>query len=286
MSEETKKPSDEEENVATKARRPFGRRRFVSVFAGFSFVLMALTGLALFFAPSCRIARDTSWAIWGHSKEQFVAVHVWFSTVFAIAAGYHTYLNWAAMKSYFKTKIGQGIGLRTEWVAALLICLVIYVGTVRSTWPFSSLTDWQETYKHGTAAGQAGYSYRGGRGGPSSSVGGYGSGTAGHVEPQTGLGRGSYQNVEDISATQRGRGRQGGGRGQGANVPRRGMGQMTLSELCQNEGIELMWAIGRLRNEGFVAQETMTIREIADGFGIHPSKLRDILGLEGDCDHE
>lgn len=286
MGKEAKKPSDEEENVATAAKRPFDRRKFVSVFAGFSFVLMALTGLALFFAPSCRIARDTSWAIWGHSKEQFVAVHVWFSTVFIIAAGYHTYLNWAAMKMYFKTKVGENIGLRTEWVAALLICLVIYVGTVCTTWPFSSLIDWQETYKHGAAGGQAGHGYRGGRGGPSSSVGGYGSSTAGHVEPQAGLGRGNSQQLEDIAATQRGRGRQGGGQGQGANAPRRGMGQMTLSEFCQNEGVELTWAILRLRNEGLAAEGTMTTREIADGAGVHPRELRDILGLEGDCDHE
>jgi hypothetical protein len=280
MGKEAKKPSDEEENVVTKAKKPFDKRKFVSVFTGFSFVLMTLTGLALFFAPSCRIARDTSWAIWGHSKEQFVAVHVWFSIVFLIAAGYHTYLNWAAMKSYFKTKVGQSIGLRTEWVAALLICLVIYVGTVRTTWPFSSLIDWQETYKHGASGGQAEHGYRGGRGG------GYGSSMGGHVEPQVGFGRGRSQNVEDIAAAQRGRGRQGGGQGQGANAPRRGMGQMTLSEFCQNEGIELTWAILRLRNEGFTAQGTMTIREIADGTGVHPSGLRDILGLEGDCDHE
>ncbi len=286
MGKEAKTSSEEETNGAAAAKRPFDKRKFVSVFAGFSFVLMALTGLALFFAPSCRIARDTSWAIWGHSKEQFVAVHVWLSTVFIIAAAYHTYLNWAAMKNYFKTKIGENIGLRTEWVAALLICLLIYVGTVRTTWPFSSLIDWQETYEHGAAGGQAGHGYRGGRGGPSYSVGGYGSSTGGHVEPQVGLDRGSLQYVEDMAATQRGRGGQGGGQGQGANAPRRGMGQMTLSEFCQNEGVELTWAILRLRNEGLAAEGTMTIREIADGAGVHPSGLRDILGLEGDCDHE
>ena len=75
-----------------------------------------------------------------------------------------------------------------------------------------------------------------------------------------------------------------GGQGQGANAP--GMGQMTLSEFCQNEGVELTWAILRLRNEGLAAEGTMTIREIADGAGVHPRELRGILGLEGDCDHE
>jgi len=289
MGKETKKPLDEEVKTVREAKRPFGRRKFVSVFAGFSFVLMALTGLGMFFAPSCRVARDTSWAIWGHSKDDLAAVHVWFGTVFVIAAAYHIYLNWTALKNYFKTKVGEGIGLRTEWVVALLICLAIYVGTVRTVWPFSSLIEWKETYHRGVVSSQAEYGSYGRRGGRSPVVGDSGSGTGGHswnVEPQAGLGRGNAQNVEDTAGIQRGRGGQGRGQGQGANAPRRGMGQMTLSEFCRNEGVELTWAILRLRNEGFTAQGTMTIREIADGVGVHPSGLRDILGLETDCDHE
>ncbi|MHC4567251.1 MAG: DUF4405 domain-containing protein, partial [Planctomycetota bacterium] len=58
------------------AKESFNLRAFASVFAGLSFILMAITGLVLFFAPSCRIARDTSWAVWGHGKDQWVAVHV------------------------------------------------------------------------------------------------------------------------------------------------------------------------------------------------------------------
>ena len=274
MGKEAKKSLDEEVNIDRAAKKPFNRRKFVSVFAGFSFVLMALTGLGMFFAPSCRVARDTSWAVWGHSKDDLAAVHMWFGTVFVIAAAYHIYLNWTALKNYFKTKVGKGIGLRTEWVVVLLICLAVYVGTVRTVWPFSSLIEWKETYHRSVVSGQGEHGSYGRRGGRSPVAGGYGSGTAGHIEPQVRLGRGSSQHMEDMAATQRGRGRQGGGQGQGANAPRRGMGQMTLSEFCQNEGVELTWAILRLRNEGLAAEGTMTIREIADGAGVHPSGLR------------
>ena len=92
--------------------------------------------------------------------------------------------------------------------------------------------------------------------------------------------------MEVVDTAHRGRGGQGGGQGQGANAPRRGMGQMTLSEFCRNEGVELTWAILRLRNEGLAAEGAMTMREIADGTGVHPRELRDILGLEGDHGHE
>jgi len=55
--------------------QPFNKRAFVSVLVGFSFILMAVTGGVLFFAPSCRIARETSWSFLGHSKDQLVARH-------------------------------------------------------------------------------------------------------------------------------------------------------------------------------------------------------------------
>ena len=285
MDKEEKKALDEEVNMGREAKRPFDRRKFVSVFVGFSFVLMALTGLGMFFAPSCRVARDTSWAVWGHSKEDLAAVHVWFGTVFVIAAGYHIYLNWAVMKKYFQTKVGKGIGLRTEWIIALLICLAVYVGTVRTVWPFSSLIEWKETYHQGVSGGQAEHGYWGGRG-PAGLGSGYGDINTGGFGGQANVGRGCSQDVEDIAATHRGRGMQGGGQGQGANAPRRGMGQMTLNEFCRSEGVELASAIARLRDMGFVAQDTMTMREIAYRFDVHPRELRSILGLETDFDHE
>ena len=128
------------------------------------------------------------------------------------------------------------------------------------------------------------------QGGRSSALGGAGYTEEGacDVEHQAGLGTGNSQNMEVVDTTQTSRGRQGQGRGQGQgiNAPRRGMGQMTLSEFCSSEGIELRLAIARLRDKGIVAQGKMTIREIADEAGAHPRELRDILGLEGDCDHE
>ena len=56
-----------------------------------------------------------------------------------------------------------------------------------------------------------------------------------------------------------------------------GMGQKTLKQFCEEEGIELPWAIARLKYQGFPAQETMTMREIAGRKGAHPRELRDIL---------
>jgi hypothetical protein len=56
-----------------------------------------------------------------------------------------------------------------------------------------------------------------------------------------------------------------------------GMGQKTLKQFCEEEGIELPWAVARLKYKGFLVRETMTMREIAGSKGVHPRELRDIL---------
>ncbi|MHC4169284.1 MAG: DUF4405 domain-containing protein [Planctomycetota bacterium] len=195
------------------------------------------SGLVLFFAPSCRIARDTSWAVWGHGKDQWVAVHVWLSIACLVASIIHIYLNWTVLTSYFKSKIHKGLAFRTEWVAALAICVVLYAGSVRGVAPFSSLMVWKETFKHGAPESRQGW--RGGR-----------------------LAGQQIQN--HASRTQQG---PAGG----------GMGQKTLRQFCSDEGIQLSWAIAHLRNQGLAVRDTMTVREIADAVGVHPREIRAVF---------
>jgi hypothetical protein len=267
----------EQIKMAKETTRSFNKRAFISVLTGFSFVLMAVTGLVLFFAPSCRIARDTSWAVWGHSKELLAAVHVCFAFAFALTAVFHICLNWTAMKKYFKTRLSKAGAFRIEWVAALAICLAIYVGIVCGAWPFSSLIAWRETYKHG-ATTQAGHGWRRGRtsafGDPNcverDSLAAEGQAAADQRSPQVVQGRSAEQPGH-------GSGRQGRWQGQLFDPSRRGIGQMTLAEFCRAEAMELDWAIARLRDQGLAARGTMTMREIADDAGVHPRALRDIL---------
>jgi len=297
-----------------KIKKSFNRRAFVSILVGFSFVLMTVTGLVLFFAPSCRIARDTSWIIWGHDKEQWVAVHVWFSIAFVIASMFHIYLNWSALTSYFKAKLKKGVALRAEWILALVICGIIYAGTVGEVAPFSSLLTFKDTFKHGESGErQRGRGLRGGRAGeqqvrnyPNSGQGNLagsscdtqcqdsmsgmcvqndeetdaldsGHGRKGRAWDLTGSGRNDEQQYSRLEREQAGFREEGRAQSNVTNTARYGMGQKTLRQFCKDEGIELSWAISRLRNEGFTVRETMTMREIADSAGMHPRQLRSIL---------
>jgi hypothetical protein len=242
--------------MSNKTKKPFNFRAFVSVLAGFSFIFMAVTGLILFFTPSCRIARDTSWIFWGHDKDQWVAVHVLFSIAFVVASLFHIYLNWTALTSYFKTKLQQRFAFRAEWISVLVICSIFYVGTVREAVPFSSLIAWKETFKHGeTGTGEQGRHF--GQSGMRALERQFTS----SAEKQ------GLDTCEDEDHAQQHIGRRAG----------RGTGQKTLRKFCDDEGIDLSWATEQLSRAGFTAKETMTMRKIADEFAMHPSELRGIL---------
>jgi len=242
-------------NMTEKTGKPFNYRAFVSVLTGFSFILMTVTGLVLFCTPSCRIARDTSWSILGYNKDQWIDVHVWFSIVFVIASIFHIYFNWAVLVCYFKAKVRRGLALRAEWIVALVVCGIIYAGTIYEAAPFSTLMAWKETFKHeGPGAGEHGRR-RQGRSRENTSE-------SGIIEQQVEL----HESQQSQSPHREGN--------------RSRMGQKTLKQFCSEEGIDLASAVLILKNQGYAVRGTMTMREIADSKGVHPSELRNILQPE------
>jgi len=146
----------------------FQTRAFISMLTAFTFVAMAVSGGVLFFTPSCRIARDADWIVWGLSKEQWLSIHLSMSLVFAFAALWHVYYNFSVIVCYLSRKTQQALQLRLEWLVALLICLALAVGAARGVRPFNVLTELRDQYKHpgavGDGAGGGGGGFRGGRG--------------------------------------------------------------------------------------------------------------------------
>ncbi len=246
--------------MAGDTKQSFNLPAFTSVLAGLSFILMVVTGLVLFIAPSCRIAEETSWTVLGHDKDQWVAVHIWLSLAFVVASVIHIYLNWKVLLSYFKSKVRKTWAFRAEWLAALVICAVLYTGSAAEVPPFSSLIAWKETFKHPEGEGSGrGAGLRRGQGTGQQLLN-----DAGHNQPDS---AGEQQNnTEQHQRPEHGPGRTGGG-----------MGRMTLRQFCSDEAIELSRAISQLKKQGAKARETMTMREIADSLGVHPRELRTIL---------
>lgn len=114
----------------------FHGRAFVSVISGFAFLGMAFTGAMLFVTPPGRIAHWTGWTLLGLGKEQWAAQHMWFSLVFFVSALIHVYLNWKPLLSYFKDRVKRTFSFRLEWMLALVLCVVVFFGTLKEVPPF------------------------------------------------------------------------------------------------------------------------------------------------------
>ena len=126
----------------------FQWRAFASVLVGFTFTVMTLSGIVLFFTPSGRIARDTGWDCWGFGRYDWITFHTWFSVVFVVVCIFHLYLNFRVIKRYFQNRQSKRLALRPEWIAAFLVCMIILLGILRGVVPFASLMRLRSEYRH------------------------------------------------------------------------------------------------------------------------------------------
>jgi len=280
----------------------FSWRAFFSLLASVSFIGMTFTGVILFVVPPGRIANWTGWTILSLTKHQWIGLHDWFSIIFVVACGFHLYYNWKPFVSYLKSKVTRAFALRAEWVAALIICLIAFAGTVIGVSPFSTLMEWNERIKQSYDSPRQ-------------------RGPVPHAElmtltelaekytgveletmlenlrqhgiqvdsPEAVLSELAEANgltpaqLYDIAVGHRGAGRGGGG-GSGFGEPRGGggFGRMTLKQHCDQAGLDIDAAVRKLKDSGYRASPDMTMRAIADSAGVRPSQVRAVIEATSD----
>lgn len=292
--------------MAQEHGKRFQWRAFVSTLTGLSFLGMCVTGVILFVVPPGRIANWTGWTLYGLTKAQWQALHIWFSVLFMVAAVVHIVFNWSCLVRYCQSKVRQGFALRAEWALSLVLCVVLLVGTLANWRPFSSLVDWGESIKRSwddptrrppiphmellslsalaeqvedipldtmlenlRAHNIAVHS-------PDAIVGELAAANGMTPEALYNIAIGAAHRGHGRGAGQPGGGGSGGGRGMGGGGGS-GFGRMTLEQYCADAGLDVDAAIEKLRVAGVAATRTMTIREIADAAGVHPSAIRTLL---------
>lgn len=117
--------------------KPFSWRAFTSLIVALSFCILVLSGAVLYMSPPGRIANWTHWTILTLTKNEWKALHLYFSLLFVFGSIVHLVFNWKALLNYFKKRTTSRFGFRREWLFALLICLVIYFGTRLNLSPFA-----------------------------------------------------------------------------------------------------------------------------------------------------
>ncbi len=122
-------------------------RALTSVLIAMTFLALGLSGAILFLSPPGRVANWSDWRMLGLTKHDWTGLHVWFSVLFLITAGFHIVFNFRPLVNYFKDRLTRQLGFRREWVVALGLCGVVFAGVRLEMPPFSSFLDFNERIK-------------------------------------------------------------------------------------------------------------------------------------------
>jgi hypothetical protein len=124
----------------------FRFRVFVSLLLALAFAGITISGSILYIAPAGRLAARQDWCVWSLSRDQWIALHLSISVVFAVAAIVHLWLNRKPLFAYLRIKTNTVGGLRWEGLAVLCVITLIVWGTLAPVEPFTSLLTWRQRF--------------------------------------------------------------------------------------------------------------------------------------------
>ena len=131
----------------TEQKKKFHWRGWTTFVVVISFVVDTLSGVILYIAPPGRVEKWIQWKIWGLTKDQWAAVHTIFGYVLLIIVAVHLYYNWRIFVHYLWTKAKKVLNLKRELALSVVVCLVIFLGSIWSIPPFSTVMDIGEHFK-------------------------------------------------------------------------------------------------------------------------------------------
>lgn len=126
---------------------PLNFRSFISFILTWTFLLIAFTGVIMYFTPQGRMAHWTDWRMLSLTKEQWSALHINSCLLFLIGAALHIYLNWRVFFSYIRTRATAGFRRKWEFALASLLAVVFAGGTLAVLPPFSTIMQINDNIK-------------------------------------------------------------------------------------------------------------------------------------------
>jgi hypothetical protein len=268
--------------------RPFYWRSFVTLSILLAFITIASAGVVLYLAPPGRIANWTIWRFLLLTKSQWQTVHTVFSFLFILAIAFHIYFNWSVLVTYLTRKIQETLKMKREITLAGTVYLLVLGVSVANLPPSSIIMDVGEDLKYSWAD-------------PNEAP------PIPHAEslspPELGqtidmpldtirqrLARAGIRSGEDnltlgqiaaensLTPVQLYR-RLAGGEVSDRNVSEegRGYGRMSIREVAERFGVDLITAEGRLAAHGIEADWDATVRELASIHKTSPHKITEII---------
>ncbi len=122
-------------------------RKITSMTMFISFLLEGITSIILFIVPHGRVAYWADWHMFGLSKGEWSNLHINLGFLMLFAGGMHMYYNWAPIKAYMKNRARQLKVFTPSFNVALLLTMVVSIGTYFEVPPMISVINMGEAIK-------------------------------------------------------------------------------------------------------------------------------------------
>lgn len=259
-------------------------RRITSLTLFISFFVIVITSIILYIAPQGRVAYWVDWRLFALSKDQWGAIHINLGFLFLIALIFHIYYNWKPMVQYMKNKARELKVFTREFNIALLLTLLVILGTYAEIPPLSTVIHIGDGFKDRAARiyGEPPYGHA-----ELSSLDIFSKKVG--VDVKTAMTNlesagfkveGPTQTLKDMADINQVTPRQlyevirpetgESGDGKLPESPPPGTGNLTLAALCDSYGLDTRATLAHLQSRGIKAEEAMTLKKIAQANGMGP----------------
>lgn len=278
-------------------------RKITSMTMLVSILLLCVNSVVLYIVPEGRVAYWADWHLIGLTKSQWGDQHITVGVLFLVASILHVFYNWSPIVAYMKNKAKEIKVFTGSFNVALILTILVAVGTYYEVPPMSTILDIGSAIKDGGAEK-------------------YGEPPYGHAElsslkffakkedldlekaiallKEAGLKvEGEKETLKDIAgsnamtpkeiyeiikpakvqvkiemkAGEEAPGNAGVSAPQLPDHPKPGFGRRTLEEVCAEYQLDLQFMIDGLAKIGINAKADMTIKDISKESGKEPLEI-------------
>jgi hypothetical protein len=126
-------------------------RKITSMTMLVSLVVLLVNSVILYIVPEGRVAYWADWHMAGLTKTEWGDQHVTVGVLFLVASVLHMYFNWSVITAYMKNKAREIKVFTSSFNAAVLITLLVAIGTYYEVPPMSSIIHLGGELKEGGA---------------------------------------------------------------------------------------------------------------------------------------
>lgn len=267
-------------------------RKITSLTALLSFILLVLTSVILYIVPQGRIAYWSDWMLWGLDKTQWGSLHINLGILFLLSVFLHIFYNWKPMMFYLKDRTRQFRLFTADFNAALIITMLVGLGTYADLPPFSTIINFSENIKDKAARfyGEPPYGHA-----ELSSLKTFTEKTK--LDLQNSIEKlqksgikveNDHQTIQDISKKNLISAQQlyelmkpfeepPGEVKRLPETPPGGFGRRTLADICHDYDLNIKIVMRNLADLGYSTNEQMTFKDAAADLGLDPYAFYDIF---------